>query len=395
MQYGKKLGEGSYGKVYESHCKKFAVKVIQCCLCKSIYKELYFSKHLHHENILQAKKIKILKSSTNYTFEIYFPKKTINLQKYLLLCENIKYETKIKFMHQILNAIDYLHNLNICHKDIKLDNFLVDEEDLSLYLIDFGSTSYTICQLKDRICALWLQAPEILNFKKGVNDVKKIDSWCVGCILFALFCYKYPYNGENRKELRDSIEKVNLDIELISLEYEIKNIIKGLLEKNFEKRLYCQDAKNIFCKFLEKNYEKIYKNNFINFNFEENNFDKSQNEISLDDEIIFLPLKKKINNFYEKIPKNILRFLINLLLNFLHIGNNEYEKIIKIFGDIRKKNSRLQDEHGNYELACLSLALDLGDYSISIDEIRNLSLFFFKFLTVKKIENLKIEILQC
>ena len=115
----------------------------------------------------------------------------------------------------------------------------------------------------------------------------------------------------------------------------------------------------------------------------------------MDDEIIFLPLKKKINNFYEKIPKNILRFLINLLLNFLHIGNNEYEKIIKIFGDIRKKNSRLQDEHGNYELACLSLALDLGDYSISIDEIRNLSLFFFKFLTVKKIENLKIEILQC
>jgi serine/threonine protein kinase len=298
-------------------------------------------------------------------------------------------------MYQILNAIDYLHSLNICHKDIKLDNFLVDEEDLSLYLIDFGSTCYTISSIKDRVCALWLQAPEILNFKKGVYDVKKIDSWCVGCILFALFCYKYPYSGENRKDLRDSIEKVNLDIELISLEHEIKNIIKRLLEKNFEKRLYCQEAKQTFCKFLEKNYEKIYKNNFINFNFEEKHFEKIENEISVDDEIIFLPLKKKINNFYEKIPKNILRFLINLLLNFLHIGNNEYEKIIKIFGDIRKKNSRLQDEHGNYELACLSLALDLGDYSISIDEIRNLSLFFFKFVTIKKIENLKIEILQC
>jgi serine/threonine protein kinase len=395
MQYGKKLGEGSYGKVYESFCKKFAIKVIECCLCKSVYKELYFSKHLNHENILQAKKIKILKTSTNYIVELYFPKKTINLQKYLLLCENIKHETKIKFMYQILNAIDYLHSLNICHKDIKLDNFLVDEEDLSLYLIDFGSTSYSISPIKDRVCALWLQAPEILNFKKGeYYNIKKVDSWCVGCILFALFCYKYPYSGKNRKDLRNSIEKVNLDIELISLEFEIKNIIKGLLEKNFEKRLYCEEAKQIFYKFLEKNYEKNYKN-FINFNFEEENFEENENEICVDDEIIYLPLKKKINNFFEKIPKNILRFLINLLLNFLHIGKYEYEKIIKIFGDIRQKNIRLFDDLGNYELACLSLALDLGDYSISIEEIRNLSLFFFKFVTIKKIENLKIEILQC
>lgn len=394
MQYGKKLGEGSYGKVYESLCKKFAIKVIECCLCKSIYKELYFSKHLHHENILQAKKIKILKTSTKYIFELYFPKKTINLQKYLLLCEDIKYETKLKFMYQILNAIDYLHSLNICHKDIKLDNFLIDE-DQNLYLIDFGSTSYTISPLRDRVCALWLQAPEILNFKKGQHDVKRVDSWCVGCILFALFCFKYPYSGENRKELRESIEKVNLDIELISLDYEIKNIIKRLLEKNFEKRLSCQEAKQIFCKYLEKNYEKIYEKNnknFLNLNFIENNFEENENEICVDEKI-FLQQEKKINNFYEKIPKNISRFLINLLLNFLHI--EKYEKILKIFADIRQKYIKLRDDFGNFELACLSLALDLGDYSISIEEIRNLSLFFFKFVTLKKIEHIKIEILQC
>lgn len=59
------------------------------------------------------------------------------------------------------------------------------------------------------------------------------------------------------------------------------------------------------------------------------------------------------------------------------------------------KKKKLVDKEGNFEIACFSLALDLGDYSISIEEIRNLSLFYFKFLSLKKIENLKIEILQC
>lgn len=301
MQYGKKLGEGSYGKVYESLCKKYAIKIITCCLCKSIYKELYFSNHLCHENILQSEKIKITKSQSDYCIELYYPKKNINLQKYLLQTENILYETKLKFMSQILNSVEYLHKQNICHKDLKLDNFLVDKSSLTLSLIDFGSTSYNIVPiLKHRICALWLQPPEILNFKVGQYDIKKIDAWGIGCILFALFNFKYPYNGQNRKDVRESIQNINLDIELQSLQYEIKTIIKGLLEFNCEKRLYITEANKIFLEYLEKNFEK----KFIHFHNE-----KINNVSNVEEEIIFFENENIGNEKYlEKIPKNILKF---------------------------------------------------------------------------------------
>lgn len=376
--YGNLLGEGSYGKVYESYCKKFAIKVIDCCLCPNIYKELYFSQNLNHENILQAQKIKVIKNINQiHTFEFYFPKKCINLQKYLL-CNSlsITYETKIKFMYQILNAVSYLHSNNIVHKDLKLDNFLVDTETLNLFLIDFGCTSFSSTNsfLKDRICALWLQPFEILNFKKGFFNLKSIDAWATGCILFALFTFKYPYCGINRKEVRESLQTLDLNVELnIIQNEEIQSLIKGLLEKNVDTRYTLQNCKENFNNFLELKYIKVYK-------FSEKN------------ETNFLNFENFENEKVQKIPNNILKFLKNVLKNFLHFNEFEIINILKLFYEIQNKKKMFKDENGNFDLACLSLALDLWDYNISVDELRNLSLFFYKSLTVKKILTLKIDI---
>jgi hypothetical protein len=155
---------------------------------------------------------------------------------------------------------------------------------------------------------------------------------------------------------------------------EIQSLIKGLLEKNVDLRYTLQNCKENFNNFLELKYIKVYK-------FSEKN------------ETNFLNFENFENEKVEKIiPNNILKFLKNILKNFLHFNEFEIINILKLFYDIQNKKKMFKDENGNFDLACLSLALDLWDYNISVDEIRNLSLFFYKSVTVKKILTLKIDI---
>ncbi|VEL28911.1 unnamed protein product [Protopolystoma xenopodis] len=57
---------------------------------------------------------------------------------------NIPILTVKIFIYQMLKALAYLHSLNICHRDIKSSNLLVDEDTLVLKVCDFGSAKEMI-----------------------------------------------------------------------------------------------------------------------------------------------------------------------------------------------------------------------------------------------------------
>ena len=101
------------------------------------------------------------------------------------------------FMRQICDAISYLHeDKQIAHRDLKLDNLLIDN-DLNLILADFGyATSHNISKLKSYRGTKTYMAPEIKNVAKHPNDVydgRCVDVFSAGVILFIIVVGIFPF----------------------------------------------------------------------------------------------------------------------------------------------------------------------------------------------------------
>ena len=152
-----------------------------------------------------------------------------------------------KIICQILSAIHYMHKqLNITHRDLKLENIIIDERGNSR-LIDFGlskmtqnanSVMYTYCG------SMQYSAPEIVSRKPYDH---KVDMWSIGIILYALIYHKLPFTSNNCPDLVDMI--LNNDPEfpptttispqgnhIVNVSEDCIDMMKNLLSKNSETR---------------------------------------------------------------------------------------------------------------------------------------------------------------
>lgn len=88
------------------------------------------------------------------------------------------------FMNQMVESIDYMHNLRCCHRDLKLENILVDKH-LNLKIADFGFACYkSIENLKSYRGTMTYMAPEIKESK--AYDGTQVDLFSVAVILFII-----------------------------------------------------------------------------------------------------------------------------------------------------------------------------------------------------------------
>jgi len=101
------------------------------------------------------------------------------------------------FLHQMLDSVEFMHNRRVVHRDLKLENILIDD-NLNLKLADFGFACYkNIDTLKSYRGTMTYMAPEIKEGKQYKGT--QVDMFSIGVILFIIVQGIFPFK-EARKE---------------------------------------------------------------------------------------------------------------------------------------------------------------------------------------------------
>ena len=282
------LGNGSYGKVY----KAMNIKTENLVAIKSIKKndnktegqdiknEINVLKKLNHPNIVKIYEFYDIKD--NYYLITEFCKFG-ELYKYI----NFHFSEKqlCVLFYQVFSGLIYLHENNIIHRDIKLENIMIDaiEKDnittepyFYIKIIDFGSAKFFSNKKKENqiIGSTYYIAPEVL--KQKYNE--KCDTWSAGVLLYMSLTKKAPFNGKNNDIIMEKIEEGNYDKKCKKLmEYspEVRELLNNLLEVDVDKRFSARQAlnhswfKNFGGRDLFSNFSlddlKIILDNLFNF----------------------------------------------------------------------------------------------------------------------------------
>lgn len=137
----------------------------------------------------------------------------------------------------IVKVVAYMHSKNLVHRDLKLENVLLDSTG-RLLLADFGfSRRYEPEDENDLVNSFCgtpqYEPPEII---KGIpyNPIY-VDSWSLGVILFVLLLNSFPFNGNSIPELFESIEKAQLELPS-NLSPSAKNLLNHLITPKPEDR---------------------------------------------------------------------------------------------------------------------------------------------------------------
>jgi serine/threonine protein kinase len=211
------IGSGAYANVYKAYNKRkkrlVAVKVIDLTKCKESYqinflpRELELLQRLYHKNIVKV--LEIIQTS----------RRVVTIMEY---CENGTVADFIKtngaidesisraMFILILEAVNYMHAQNVAHRDLKVENILLDKyyvPKLSDFSLSKESNFDKNQGLSSTFCGSIPYFPPEILLRKPYNPLIA-DMWSLGICLYVMLNdgLPFPLNDE-RQMLKNQLRK--------------------------------------------------------------------------------------------------------------------------------------------------------------------------------------------
>ena len=111
---------------------------------------------------------------------------------------------------QLLSGLAYLHDLGICHRDVKPSNLLLDQDRELLKICDFGSAKVLRGGESERnsayVCSRFYRAPELLLGSETYDE--SVDVWSAGCVLAEMVVGSVLFQVGVKGKRKKTIEKI-------------------------------------------------------------------------------------------------------------------------------------------------------------------------------------------
>ena len=164
-----------------------------------------------------------------------------------------------KIFYQILNAVQYLHIMNVCHNDITCDKVLVFNTDpVQIILLLSRYTSIILPnQHKDTYCGNPnYVAPEIFTHTPFDN---RVDIWSLGILLFVMLSGgHFPFHPISRFPQSDLDYSI---LEFMNVSNDAIDLIKKMCQFDPDKRISIQKA--LVHPWIKAHHEE-YEGNQVN-----------------------------------------------------------------------------------------------------------------------------------
>ena len=237
----KELGKGSYATVKLAMHKitkfKYAIKIytkeslLDPQKRSTVKNEINILKQLNHNNIMKLYEVI---NCPKYLYLVLEYIKGISLLELIKSekCHYIEQNRAIKLFIQIVKAVSYCQSKNINHRDIKLENILILEDD-TIKLIDFG---FAVKSSKDTYQKLLCgtpsyMPPEIVNKEKYIAQYS--DVWSLGVLLYTMLYGRFPFRAKEDEKLFKLINRCHVIFpDNIEVDAYIKNLIKKIINFN-------------------------------------------------------------------------------------------------------------------------------------------------------------------
>mmetsp|Transcript_10211 Transcript_10211/g.21507 ORF Transcript_10211/g.21507 Transcript_10211/m.21507 type:complete len:420 (-) Transcript_10211:122-1381(-) len=144
-----------------------------------------------------------------------------------------------RFFQQLASAVRYMHSKLVCHRDLKVDNLLLDNARENIKLADFGFCRRLSSQDQKTVTPCGSPhycAPEILEAPKESYFGLPVDIWSMGVILFGMITGTLPFNEPTHKEMFKKVKAGDFSLPYV-LDKEERDIISRMLTVNVVKRI--------------------------------------------------------------------------------------------------------------------------------------------------------------